>query len=171
MSNELFVTVLVALAIVVGIVGTLAPVVPGLALVWVAMLLYGVTLGFGWIGAIAMLVATLLVGLGMYLGVRIPQRTASRSGVSIRGQFLGLLLAVVGFFAIPVVGAPVGFVFGVWLVRRQDTGDSGEAWRSTKAAIGSMVRASAAQALCGLGMAAAWAVWVASNVLSVATGG
>lgn len=161
MSNEAFITVLTGLAIAVGVIGTLVPIIPGLALSWLAMVVFGLVLGFGVEGWLAMAIATSLAVLGIYLGIRIPQRTAALGGLSIRGQLVGLALAVIGFFALPVIGAPVGFVGGVWIVRRRDTGDGRAAWVSTRETIRAMFRASAAQALCGLGMGLAWAVWAA----------
>lgn len=164
-TEELIVTIVAGLAIVVGIVGTLLPIVPGLGLVWLAILAYGLLLGFGWPGWIALVLATILLVVGIVLGVRIPQRTATSTGLSVWGQLAGLTLAVLGFFFVPVVGAPLGFVLGVFLVRWQQSGDPGRARTSTKLIIGALLRASGAQALCGLGMGASWAGWVVAVAL------
>ncbi|MDH4118418.1 MAG: DUF456 domain-containing protein [Acidimicrobiia bacterium] len=164
-ASELLIVLLTGITILVGVAGTLVPVIPGLFLVWGVMALYGVLTGFGPAGWTAMALASVLVGLGLYLNVRIPQRAASGTGLSIAGQLLAVALAVVGFFAIPIVGAGVGFALGVYLIRLRSTKDSSEAWASTKTTLMSMLRASAAQALCGLGMFAVWLGWVAVQTL------
>jgi len=45
--------------------------------------------------------------------------------------FLAVVLAAVGFFVIPVVGALVGFVLGVFLVELGRRRERHAAWRST----------------------------------------
>lgn len=171
MSDELVMAVLCGLAIAIGVIGTLVPVLPGLVLVWLAMLVFGLTTSFGVVGWVAMGLGTVLVLVGFYLGVRIPQRSAARSGLSVRGQLTGALLAIVGFFAIPVIGAPLGFMVGVWWVRLRQSGDATAAWRSTRETMGSLLKASAAQALCGIGMAGSWAAWATLVVGGRITGG
>lgn len=164
--SELLVTVIVAIAIVTGIVGTVVPILPGLGLIWVAMLVYGVLLGFGWAGWVAMTLATLLVAAGTYLGLRIPQRSASGTGLSIGAQLLALGLAVVGLVVFPPFGFAIGFVLAVYLVRWRATGDRSEAWSSTKTIIGALVRASAAQVACAVVMFIVWGGWAVALALS-----
>ena len=48
---------------------------------------------------------------------------------------VGVLLGIVGFFVIPVVGMFVGFLLGVYLSERQRLGAHGDAWTSTKHAL------------------------------------
>ena len=159
MSDDLVLAILAGIGIAIGVVGTLLPVLPGLALVWFVMLAFGFTTTFGWVGAVAMAAATVLLAVGLWLGIRIPQQSAARSGLTRKGQLVGGLFAVLGFFVIPVIGAPIGFVLGVFVVRRQQTRDPADAWRSTIDSIRSLLRASFAQAVCGVAMAAAWGVW------------
>jgi uncharacterized protein YqgC (DUF456 family) len=159
---ELAATIVVGLAMLVGVAGTLLPVLPGLLLIWAAAIVYGFLVGFDAVAGIAILASTALLGLGLYLNVRIPQKSAAESGLGIPAQLFGLLLAVVGFFVVPVVGFPLGFVLGVFIVRYQATRDTARAWISTKKSIGAIVRASAVQAACGLGMFAVWMLWAAS---------
>jgi uncharacterized protein YqgC (DUF456 family) len=163
---ELVVAGLVGLAILIGVLGTILPLLPGLVLIWVAIVIYGIVTGFGVVGWVATIVVTGLMLLGFYLNVRIPQRRASVSGISTAGQLLGLALAIVGFFVIPVVGAPIGFVLGVFGVRYRATRDAAIAWTGTKSVIGSLLRASAAQAAIGLAMAAVWLVWVTVDAVA-----
>lgn len=157
--TDLVISIVAGAAIVVGVAGTVLPVLPGLALVWAAMLVYGLLVGFGWFGWVAMALGTTLAALGMYLGVRIPQRRAAGRGLTVGAQLVALALAVAGFFVVPVVGAPFGFVLGVFLVRWRASGDPTVAWADTRSAVGSLVRASFAQAVCGISMGVLWLIW------------
>lgn len=164
--SELLVTVIAAVAIVAGIVGTVIPILPGLGLIWVVMLVYGILLGFGWAGWTAMMLATLLVVAGTYLGLRIPQRSAAGTGLSIGAQLLAVGLAVVGLVVFPPFGFAIGFVLAVYLVRWRATGDRSEAWSSTKTIIGALLRASAAQVACAVVMFIVWGAWVVAVAMS-----
>jgi uncharacterized protein YqgC (DUF456 family) len=151
--------VLIAGAILLGVVGTIVPLLPGLALVWVAALVWGLLTDFGTAGAISMVVITLLLGVGVYLGLRIPQRTAAAEGLTIRGMILGVVLALFVGIVIPVIGIPLGFVLGVWIVRIADTGDASAAFRSAIATTWALIRASATQFGIGIAMGFVWLLW------------
>ncbi len=163
---ELTVTVVTGVAILVGVAGTLLPVLPGLLLVWAAVVAYGMFVGFGIVGWISVIVATGFSALGLYLNFRIPQRAAAGTGLSLAAQLLGLALAVIGFFLVPVVGFPLGFVLGVFLIRLRSTRNHHEAWRSTRSIIASLLRASAVQAGCAIAIMFVWTGWAATVALT-----
>lgn len=156
------VTFLVGCAVAVGIAGTLLPLVPGLGLIWLAVLAYGLIEGFGVNGWLAMTVITAWLAFGAIAGVRVPQRAAAAGGIGWRGQLLAFGLAALGFFLIPVVGAPLGFVGGVYLIARRGA-DPGRAWATTRRTLRALVTAAAVQFGSAIGMAATWLVWVATG--------
>ena len=146
------------IGIVIGIVGTVLPILPGLALVWLSAFVYGLVEGFGVWGWTAMAVITLVGGAAVVAGVRIPQRAAARGGIPLRGQIFAAVLAVGGFFVIPVLGAPLGFVLGVWIVARSRHGD--RAWEVTRSSVGALVAAASVQFGAAVVMGAVWLAWV-----------
>ena len=152
--------VIVGAAIAVGIVGTVVPVLPGLWLIWVACLFYGIIAGFGSAGGVAMLLITLLAVGGTLAGIVLPNRSAGASGVSRLGRLLALVLAIVGFFVIPVIGAPLGFAVGILAAALVQTRDLTAAWTSTRATIGAMLAASGVQLGAGVVMGVIWVAWV-----------
>ncbi|WP_432548199.1 DUF456 domain-containing protein [Kineococcus sp. SYSU DK004] len=105
--------VLVAVAVAVGIVGIVLPVLPGTLLVAAATLVWALVTGgeawWWWAGVVAVLVAG---QVAMYL---VPGRRMTRAGIRTRSLLLGGLLGVVGFFVVPVLGLVLGFVLGVFL--------------------------------------------------------
>ncbi|MEX1280524.1 MAG: DUF456 domain-containing protein [Acidimicrobiia bacterium] len=150
-------TLVIALAIVVGIAGTLLPILPGIVLVWAATLLWGIIEGFGVVGWIAFGLITGLGLTGLYLGVRVPQKSAAGTGIGLRGQLLALAFAVVGFFVVPIVGAAVGFVLGVYVA--SFLRDRTTAWASTKTTIRSLFLASGIQFGAAVAMGLVWVGW------------
>ncbi len=147
-----------ALLVVVGIVGTLLPIAPGLPIVWGAILLYGLVEGFGTVGWIAMVIVTALAVVGAWLGIRVPQRAAAAGGIPWQGQLLALGLAIVGFFVVPVAGAALGFALGVYLsalLRDRPT-----SWAVTRATIKALLIAFAIEFTTAVAMGLTWVVWV-----------
>lgn len=143
----------------IGILGTLIPIVPGIGLIWVAAIVWGVVAGFGTVGVISMILITGLLVIGVFLGLRIPQRAASAEGLTRIGLFAGIVVAIVFAFILPVVGAPIGFVVGVWIVRMMDTRDAASAWRSAIRTTIALVRASATQFVVAVLMSLVWVAW------------
>ncbi len=127
------VEVLVAVVIAVGLVGVVVPLLPGALLVWSAIMVWGVTVGTatGWV---VVGVATALLAAGQIAKYTIPGRGLRADGVPTRSLVVGGLLAIVGFFVVPVVGVVIGFVLGVYASEVQRIG-ARMAWPSTKSAL------------------------------------
>ncbi len=155
--------VLTAGFIVIGVVGTIVPLLPGLALVWAAALIWGLLTSFDTAGVVAMALITILFAAGIYLSLRIPQKSAAAQGLSIKGTIFGVALAIGVGIVIPVIGIPLGFVLGVWIVRIADTGDARVAFRSALATTAALLRASAAQFGIGLAMGSVWLLWALNS--------
>ncbi len=129
--------VLVGLAIAVGIAGVVIPVLPGAVLVWAAIAAWAIAVGSatGW----AVLgVATLLIGGAQIVKLLVPGRRLREAGVPRQSIAAGVVLAVVGFFLIPVVGFFIGFPLGVYLEELRRLGRHASAWRSTRDALHAM---------------------------------
>ena len=121
---------------VVGVLGVIIPLVPGVILCWAATLVWAVFGGVESAGRwVVVAVATLVALLGVVSKYAFPGRNLKRSGVPNLTLLAGGALGLVGFFLIPIVGLPIGFVLGVWLAEWRRVGDSKLAWPSTKAAL------------------------------------
>ena len=122
--------VLVGLAILVGLVGVVVPVLPGAVLVWAAILVWALATKttLGWV---VLAVATVSVAAVQVVKYVIPDRRLRAGGVPRRSIVLGGLLGLVGFFVIPVVGLVLGFLAGVYLSERQRLREHDAAWRAT----------------------------------------
>ena len=126
-------TTLAGLIMLIGLVGVVVPFLPGLALVWGGVLLWAV-LRHDALGWITLAVATALLAAGMIGKYLLPGRRLREAGVPWSTMLAGGALGVVGFFVIPVVGAVLGFVLGVYLAERLRVGGAG-AWPATRRAL------------------------------------
>ncbi len=124
---------LVALVIVIGLVGTVLPMVPGPSLVLTAIVIWAIFVG-GWAWAVVAVAAVLVVGaaIGKYL---VAGRSMKRYGISNRTVLIGGLVGIVGFFAIPVIGLPIGFLAGAFVAEWARDQDVRAGWRGAVAAL------------------------------------
>ena len=160
MTSDTALVVLVAIVMVIGVGGTVLPILPGLWLIWAAALVYGLFGGFGVVGWVTMALITGLAVAGTASGLYLPQRKAAAIGVPWWGQLTALVCAVAGFFIVPVVGAPLGFVVGILLVTLARERHFQGALAATWATLKSMLMASGLQFAVGLAMVAVWVLWV-----------
>jgi hypothetical protein len=68
------------------------------------------------------------------------------------------VLCVIGFFVVPVVGLPLGFVLGVYLAERLRLPGHAAAWASTRAALAAVGWSMVIEFLTALLVTAGWAV-------------
>lgn len=127
------VDLLAALAIAIGLVGILFPVLPGSLLILGAILVWAVQVDqtAGWV---VLAVATVLLAIGSIVKYTVPGKSMKRAGVPNSTLAVGAVLGVVGFFVIPVVGLLVGFVVGVYAAEVRRVGQQ-SARRTTVAAL------------------------------------
>jgi uncharacterized protein len=146
--------VLVGLAILVGLVGIVVPVLPGSILILAAVLVWTVHDGStsAW-GVCA--VVTLLLAVGAVVKYTVPGRRLKTIGVPRSSMVAGGLLGIIGFFVIPVVGLVVGFVLGVYLAEARRVGPT-LAWPSTKAALRAVGVSMLIEIAAGLLAAVSW---------------
>jgi uncharacterized protein YqgC (DUF456 family) len=145
---------LVGLAILVGLVGIVVPVLPGSILILGAVLVWAleVSTGTGWA---VFAVATTLLVIGGIVKYALPGRHLKAVGVPNRSLVAGGLLGIVGFFVIPVVGLVVGFVLGLYLSELQRLGGA-RAWPSTRSALRAVGLSMIIELAAGLLAAMAW---------------
>jgi uncharacterized protein YqgC (DUF456 family) len=152
--------VLVALAIAVGLVGILVPLLPGTVLVFGAILVWALfertTVAWVTLGIVAaLLAATLLV---KYLW---PMRRMKSADVGTLILVAGAVLGIIGFFVVPVLGLVIGFVLGVYLAELAKRRDQRVAWTSTVHAIKGVALSVGVELAGGLLATVAWVVAVA----------
>jgi uncharacterized protein len=152
--------VLVALAIAVGLVGILVPLLPGTVLVFGAILVWALvertTVAWVTLGVVAaLLAATLLV---KYLW---PMRRMKSADVGTLSLVAGAVLGIIGFFVVPVLGLVIGFVLGVYLAELAKRHDQRVAWTSTKHAVKGVALSVGVELAGGLLATVAWVVAVA----------
>jgi uncharacterized protein len=153
--------VCVAVAIAIGLVGILFPILPGSILILGAIGVWSFQIG----GATAwtvFAVATVLLVAGTVVKYAVPGKQMKTSGVPNSTLLIGAVCAVAGFFIVPVIGILVGFIVGVYAAELRRLGTQ-QAWPSTKTAIKAVGVSIAIEFAAALLATAAWGVGVATT--------
>ncbi len=150
------------LLIVVGLFGIVVPVLPGLVLVLAGVLVWALMEGstLGWT---VFAVSAVVIVAGYVLQYTLPGRRMRERGVSSSTLLLAVIFGIVGFFVIPVVGAIVGFVLGIFVVELGRSRDGSQAWTRTKHALVAVLHSMGIELAAGLVVTA---VYVAGVLVS-----
>lgn len=126
--------VLVALAIAVGLIGIVVPILPGGLLVFAAIAVWAIVehTAVSWV--------TLGVVAALFIAAEVvkylwPVRRMRAADVRTWSLVAGGVLGIIGFFVIPVLGLLLGFVIGVYLAELSLRRDGRRAWVSTVHAV------------------------------------
>ena len=153
------VTLLAGILVLAGLLGIVLPLLPGLILVWAGAFVWAVSVHTpgAWVvlGLVSVLAAT-----GLVLKYLLPGRRLQTGGVGTLTMAAGVALSVVGFFVVPVVGAVLGFVLGVYLAELARLRSPGAAWPATVAALKAVGRGMVVELATGLLMTGTWVVGV-----------
>ncbi len=120
------------LGMAIGLIGTVAPLLPGAILIWLSMLAWAWADGFERVGWPTLVVLGVLMLVAELSDLLLAAMGARRGGASWLGLLFGGIGAVVGLLFFNLVGALLGAVVGMlgWEIYRQ-RGDWRAAGRSS----------------------------------------
>ena len=141
--------ILTGLAMAVGLVGVLVPVLPGLLLIGAVAVIWAIVEGTttAWVVAVVMLA---ILATGTYLKYRVPGRELAAQDVPALTWTLVGVGGVIGFFVIPIVGALAGVVAGAYVGERIRFSSHSLAWASTLRVIVSIGKGMALEFAAGM---------------------
>jgi uncharacterized protein YqgC (DUF456 family) len=154
--------VLVGLAIAIGLVGVIVPLLPGNLLVYAAIAVWAAiehTVG-SWV---VLGVVTAVLGSSLLIKYLWPARRMRAADVGKWSLAAGAVLGIIGFFVVPVIGLLFGFVLGVYLAEVAARGKHRRAWAATVHALKGAALSVGVELTGGL---IATAVWVAGLLLT-----
>ncbi|UJH71291.1 DUF456 domain-containing protein [Ornithinimicrobium sp. INDO-MA30-4] len=150
------VTVLCTLMMLVGLIGIVLPILPGLLLVWggVAVWAFAESSTTGWVllGA-----CSAIIGCGVLLEFLLPGKRMKAAGVATSTLLVAVIVGVICAILIPVVGFFIGFPLGIYLVQRTRRRDHRDAWDATKHALKAIGLNILIELLTALAVIALWA--------------
>jgi uncharacterized protein YqgC (DUF456 family) len=148
------------LIMLIGLAGIFLPLLPGIELVWLAALGYGILHGFTWPGVFAMVGITALLAAGMSSDIWITGLGLKSAGTSLVSMLLGAAALIAGSLLFtPLVGILLGLgVLAVLEYRRHR--DIRKAVMSAGSALAGCGLSYGFKFFVGLVMMGIWAAWV-----------
>ncbi|MBN1995786.1 MAG: DUF456 domain-containing protein [Anaerolineae bacterium] len=131
----------------VGLIFTAVPPIPGTVVIWAAAIFYGLVLGWENLGWLTFGVLTILMIVGLVVDVVAGHFGAKLGGASCLAIFVGAVLGLIVGIILSLIGTPVlgcfagliGMVAGVLWIEWKRRGDWERAVRATKGYIAGSV--------------------------------
>lgn len=123
-------TGIVIFLLLLSLIGTLIPVIPGVLLMWLIVFIYALVDGFTTVSSTAFILITLIALITGTSDIWLTLFGAKKGGASIRSMLIGTVGAIAGSFAFPIVGTIIGYIGGLLLGEYWQHGD----WEMAKKA-------------------------------------
>jgi uncharacterized protein YqgC (DUF456 family) len=152
---------IVVLAIMLfGLLGLIFPGLPGLGIIWIPALLYGLVTGFNWTSGILFGVITALMLLGNIVDNLVMGAKAKAQGASWLAIGVALAAGIVGSLAFPPFGGLIAALIGLFAVEMLRLRDLKQALASTRSMAVGCGWAALIRFGIGVLMILLWGAWV-----------
>jgi uncharacterized protein YqgC (DUF456 family) len=158
-NSSWFVPVL-AVVMGIGLVGLLFYIIPGLTIIWLAVLTYGIVTRFSVGSGIIFAIITLLMLGGNIIDNIFMGKEAYKSGANWISIAVALLAGIAGTFILPPFGGLIFAAVGILIVEWIRKKDIKEGLRSTGGILKGCGLAVVARFSIGVVMILLWAAWV-----------
>ena len=146
----------------VGLVLLIVPIFPGITVIWVAALLYGIVTGFDTLG----IVILVLITLGMIAGISADNLLmgagARRGGASWLTIIVALIAGIAGTVLFPPIGGLIAIPIAIFLIELLRNREWRSAWRATRGVALGWGLSFLVRFGIGLVMISAWLIWALS---------
>jgi uncharacterized protein YqgC (DUF456 family) len=151
-----------AVALVMMAVGLLViPILPGLVIIWVSALGYGIAAGFGVLGWVMFAFITLLMLAGSVLDNVLMGASAHKEGAPWWVVLIAMLAAIIGNFVIPIpiLGGILAALLVLFLIEWLRLKDARKALASMRGMLVGCGWAVVFRVIIGLVMIGLWLIW------------
>lgn len=142
-----------------GLVLLIIPIFPGITVIWLAALLYGIVTGFDTLG----IVMFVLITLGMIAGISADNilmgAGARRGGASWLTIGVALVAGIVGTILFPPIGGFIAIPIAIFLLELARIREWRGAWRATRGLALGWGLSFLVRFGIGLVMISAWLIW------------
>ena len=157
LSEAIFVITFIIMA--VGLIGLVVPIFPGIFVIWLAALGYGVITGFTTLGWVLFVLLTLLMITGATIDNVLMGAKAHKEGAAWYTLALGMLAGILGTIIFPPFGGLIAAPLVVWLLEYLRQRDVGKALASLRGLAIGWGASFVVRFMLGLAMIGIWLVW------------
>ncbi len=142
-----------------GLFGLVIPIMPGLVIIWVAALGYGLAAGFSTLGWWMFAIITLLMLTGSFVDNLLMGTQARKSGASWVSIGAALVFGIAGNFILPVIGGLIAALLALFIAEWLRRKDWREALKSVRGMAWGCGWAFVIRFIMGTIMIGLWLVW------------
>lgn len=151
---------LTQLFVLVGLFGLIVPVFPGLVVMWLAILGYGIANGFASPGLALFIIITLLMLAGTTVDNVMMGLGAKKGGASWQTIIAALVAGVLGTILLPPIGGIIAAPGAIYLLEYLRLQDKQKAWEALRGLATGWGLSFVVRFLIGVLMMILWWVWV-----------
>lgn len=125
---------LIMVLMIIGLIGVIFPIMPGIFMIWLGVFVYVWRFGFDVLSIWLFLFISLIVVVAGTSDLWLPIFGAQKAGAAKRTIITGMIGAIVGsiLIPIPIVGTIVGYAVGILLGQYHKHRDWDDAWLASK---------------------------------------
>ena len=161
-DTNLTLTVITLVVMLFSLFSLIIPILPGLEIMWVAALVYGIIAHFDTRGWIMFGIITLLMIVGELAEHLLMGTKAHQGGAPWWVVIIVLIVAIAGNFVIPILGGILAGVLALFTIEYLRLEDSDKAWSATRGLLIGFAWGFAARFTAGLLMIGTWCFWAFS---------
>ena len=121
--------------LLLSLIGTIIPIIPGVLLMWVIVFIYAWVDGFTAVSTASFIIISLIALITGTSDIWLTLFGAKKGGASVKSMLIGTVGAVIGSFIFPIIGTIAGYIAGLLLGEYWQHGD----WEiAKKAGIGGL---------------------------------
>jgi uncharacterized protein YqgC (DUF456 family) len=152
--------ILALIIMTVGLIGLVIPIFPGIAVIWLAVLGYGVVVGFNTLAWVLFIIISILAIIGMTIDNILMNAKAHKEGAAWSSLALGMVGGVVGTIVLPPAGGLLAAPLVVLLLEYLRQRDFNNALRTLRGLLIGWGASFIVRFFIGLAMIGLWVVWV-----------
>jgi uncharacterized protein YqgC (DUF456 family) len=150
----------IQILMLVGLFGLVIPIFPGIVIMWLAALGYGIITGFTSLGWIMFAIISLLMLAGITVDNILMGGGARKGGASWLSIGAAILAGIVGTILLPPIGGVIAAPLAVLLVEYTRVGDWQKSWFAVRGMLTGWGLSFVARFLIGLLIMIVWWMWV-----------
>jgi uncharacterized protein len=151
--------ILTFVVMLVGLFGLVIPIFPGIVVMWLAALVFGVIDGFRSLGIMLFVLITLLALAGVTVDNVLMAAATRKGGAAWVSVFLAMLAGLIGTILLPPIGGLIAAPLVVLLLEYRRRRSWPESWEAVKGLMAGWGLSFLARFGIGLVMIILWLVW------------
>lgn len=151
--------ILTLIIMFVGLFGLVIPVFPGMVVMWLAALVFGLSDGFRTFGTVSFVLISILALVGTLIDNVLMAASSRQHGAAWSSVFLGSLAGLIGTIIFPPLGGLVAAPGVMLLLEYRRLRDWDKSWQAVKGLMTGWGLSFLARFAIGLAMITLWLVW------------